>query len=68
MKILITGASNGMNKSGKLITWKKNGFCEIPENAEILDAALQDRLWKLSLDLCGDAETRRIAEELLRRQ
>lgn len=43
-----------LNRSGKLITWKKNTFSELQEDATVLDKELQDRLWNISLDLCGD--------------
>lgn len=53
-----------LKKSGKLITWKKNGFAEIKEDETVLNPELQDRLWKTSLDLCKDDKTTQIADKL----
>ncbi len=53
-------------KSGKFITWKKNEFVEITEDAHILDKEAQDRLWQISLDLCTDAKTTSISHTLHR--
>lgn len=55
-----------LKKSGKLFTWKKDSFSEIREGADILDPANQERLWQISLDLCRDQETSKIAAELVR--
>lgn len=65
--LFLEGQQESLNKSGKLITWKKQAFREIQEKAEILDRGAQQRLWELSLSLTDDAETRQIADELLRR-
>ena len=54
-----------LKRSGKLITASKQGFVE-KADASVLDKELQDRLWKISLDLCNDAETTRIADSLYR--
>ncbi len=43
-----------LKRSGKLITWKKNAFLELQEDEKVLDKELQDRLWNISLELCGD--------------
>ena len=53
------GAS--LNKSGKFITWKKGAFIEIAEDKAVLDKAAQEKLWKISLDLCKDDKTTQIA-------
>lgn len=53
-----------LQRSGKLITWKKNRFTELKEEDFVLDNENQDRLWEKSLELCKDDETRRIAEML----
>ena len=50
-------------RSGKLITWKKDGFIELEEGQEIFDKDLQAKLWKMSTDLCNDERTARIAGE-----
>jgi hypothetical protein len=52
------------NRSGKLITWKKNGFMDLKEEEDVFDPEMQDRLWKISLELCMDEKTTLIAEKL----
>lgn len=53
-----------LKKSGKFITRKKNAFTDIKENAAVLNKEMQDRLWKISLELCADEKTNQIAAEL----
>jgi NAD(P)-dependent dehydrogenase (short-subunit alcohol dehydrogenase family) len=53
-----------LKKSGKLMTWKAGTFVALDEDAVVLDPDSQARLWDLSLELCGDDETRRIAREI----
>lgn len=53
-----------VKKSGRFITWKKDRFVDIKEEAQILNQELQDRLWNISLALCGDKKTNQIAKEL----
>jgi len=53
-----------LRKSGRLITWKSNQFIGIEEDADVLDCGLQDRLWKISLELCYDEKTSQIASSL----
>ena len=53
-----------LKKSGKFITWKKNEFIGIRENINVLNLELQDRLWKISLELCADEKTSQIAANL----
>lgn len=52
-----------LKKSGKFLTWKKNKFIELQQDAAVLDRKMQDRLWDVSLDLCNDAKTTQIAEK-----
>jgi len=54
-----------LKKSGKLITWKKNQFTEVKEDESVFNRELQDRLWKVSLELCKDDKTTQIAEKLI---
>lgn len=56
--------SKSTDRSGKLITWKKNQFIEIPESDTVLNREMQERLWKTSLELCADEKTKRIAKNL----
>jgi hypothetical protein len=53
-----------LKKSGKFITWKSNEFIGIREDMNVLNRELQDRLWKISLDLCEDEKTSQIATSL----
>ena len=53
-----------LKKSGKFITWKKNEFVFIREDNNVLNPELQDRLWKISLELCADEKTSQIAANL----
>jgi hypothetical protein len=53
-----------LNRSGKLITWKKNNFIELDEDKIVFDIEMQDRLWKTSLELCKDEKTTQIANSL----
>ncbi|MFN8255720.1 MAG: SDR family NAD(P)-dependent oxidoreductase [Bacteroidales bacterium] len=53
-----------LKKSGRLITWKSNQFIGIEEDTNVLDRGLQDRLWKVSLELCADEKTSQIAASL----
>ena len=53
-----------LKKSGKFITWRKNKFIEVKQDEVVFDKGMQDRLWKISLDLCKDEETAQIAEKL----
>lgn len=57
--------AESLNKSGKFITWEEGQFIEKAEDEFVLDRETQDRLWKLSLELCDDEETRRISREHL---
>lgn len=52
-----------LKKSGKLITWKDNKFTELEEDKVVFDMELQDKLWKISVDLCKDEKTAQIAEK-----
>ena len=54
--------AQSLQKSGKFLTWKNNAFIEMPPDAYALDKKLQEKLWKISLDLCDDEKTFRIAE------
>lgn len=53
-------------RSGKFITANKQGFIE-KEDPVGSDSASQERLWNISLDLCKDDDTRRIADALCQR-
>ena len=51
-------------KSGKFITWRDNKFIEVKQDYVEFDEGMQERLWKISLDLCKDEKTVQIAEKL----
>jgi short-subunit dehydrogenase involved in D-alanine esterification of teichoic acids len=53
-----------LKKSGKFVTWKKNEFIGMKEEETLFSREVQDRLWKISLELCRDEKTTRIAERL----
>jgi hypothetical protein len=53
-----------LNKSGKTLTWKKGEFIIIKEKNDVLSQILQDKLWELSVELCKDEETSKIAKKL----
>lgn len=53
-----------MEKSGKFISWRNNRFVDLREDEDVLDQELQDRLWDISLGLCGDERTRLVARSL----
>jgi hypothetical protein len=50
-------------KSGKLITWKDKEFTEMKQEKVVFDMEMQDKLWKISVDLCKDEKTAQIAEK-----
>jgi hypothetical protein len=50
-----------LKRSGKLITWKKNEFLDLNEEKVVLNKETQDRLWKISMELCKDEKTSKIA-------
>ena len=54
-----------LKKSGKLITWKAEKFIEMKQENIVFDQEKQDKLWKISLDLCKDEKTNQIAKKLL---
>ena len=53
-----------LGRSGKVITWKKDRFTIVKEKKDVLNQTLQDKLWELSLRLCKDEKTSKIAESL----
>ncbi|OJF92409.1 SDR family NAD(P)-dependent oxidoreductase [Alkalibacterium sp. 20] len=53
-------------KSGKFITLKDDEFVEIKEDMQILNKQLQEKMWKISPDLCADEKTNQISESLFR--
>jgi hypothetical protein len=65
--LFIESQHDSLKKSGKLITWKKNRFIELKEDSAVLDKEMQDKLWRISLDLCADDKTNQISEDLLKK-
>ena len=53
-----------LKKSGKFITWKKNEFIGMNEEETVFNQEIQERLWKISLELCNDELTTRISDHL----
>jgi hypothetical protein len=64
MPLFTEDQGNSILKSGKLLTWKKNQFIELDEDPAVLDKESQDRLWKISIELCADERTTQIAGNL----
>lgn len=58
------GQDESLERSGKLVTAKKGVFIEKAEDLAVLEPATQDKLWRMSLELCADEGTRRIADAL----
>ncbi len=56
--------AESLKRSGKFITWKKNSFIELDEDKIVKDNEMQDKLWKISLELCNDEKTTQIANSL----
>lgn len=53
-----------LKKSGKFVTWKKNEFIRMTEEEIVFNLEIQERLWKISLELCKDEKTIQIANSL----
>lgn len=53
-----------LKRSGKFFTWKKNSFIELDGDVITFDKEMQDKLWKISLELCRDEKTTKIADSL----
>ena len=53
-----------LKRSGQFITWKKNEFIGIKEEETVFNQEIQDRLWRISLELSKDEKTTKIAEKL----
>jgi len=53
-----------LKKSGKFVTWKKNEFIGMKEEETVFNPEFQEKLWKISLELCNDETTARISESL----
>jgi len=53
-----------LKKSGKFVTWKNNEFIGMKEEETVFSREIQERLWKISLELCQDEKTTEIADSL----
>ncbi len=53
-----------LKKSGKFFTWEKELFTEINEDKIVSDKKLQEKMWKISLDLCKDEKSVQNANHL----
>jgi hypothetical protein len=51
-------------RSGKFITWKKNEFMDMKKEETLFSREIQEKLWKISLELCKDDKTTQIADRL----
>jgi len=53
-----------LKKSGKFITWKNKEFIAMKEEETVFNKEMQERLWKISLELSRDEKTTKIANSL----
>jgi hypothetical protein len=53
-----------LRKSGKFITWKNNEFIGMKEEETVFNQYIKERLWEISLELCKDEKTTKIADTL----
>jgi hypothetical protein len=53
-----------LKKSRKFVTWKKNEFIGMKEEETVFNQEMQERLWKISLELCNDETTAKISDSL----
>jgi hypothetical protein len=61
--LFLEDGATSLTRSGRLLTWKDEAFCDF-EPAPMSDPADQERLWRVSLELCDDARTTQIAAAL----
>lgn len=65
--LFVENQQDSMKRSGTFITWKKNQFMDIKEDLAVLNKEMQDKLWKISLELCADEKTNQVAESFQNR-
>ncbi|MFN8240268.1 MAG: SDR family NAD(P)-dependent oxidoreductase [Bacteroidales bacterium] len=53
-----------LGRSGKFVTSKNNRFTGMNEKEMLFKPGYVDKLWKISLDLCNDAATYQVSENL----
>jgi short-subunit dehydrogenase involved in D-alanine esterification of teichoic acids len=53
-----------LKKSGKFVTWKNNEFIGMKEEETVFAREIQEKLWKISLELCNDETTTKISDSL----
>lgn len=62
--LFLEGRDATLAKSGRFLTWKKGAFIDVGKTPASLVPADWEKLWNISLDLCGDEQTRRCADRL----
>lgn len=67
LPLFLESQDESLTRSGDLITSKKATFPKIQESPGVLDFSAQEKLWRISLELCHDAETTRIAADVTAR-
>jgi NAD(P)-dependent dehydrogenase (short-subunit alcohol dehydrogenase family) len=60
--LLVEDAEASASRSGRLVTWEDGEFRDF--EATPADPGDRERLWQLSLELCGDEQTRTLAGRL----
>jgi NAD(P)-dependent dehydrogenase (short-subunit alcohol dehydrogenase family) len=63
--LFVEGPEETAEKSGRLLTWKNDGFTGLDEVPAVLDPEQREKLWRISLELCDDERTRSIAERFV---
>jgi NAD(P)-dependent dehydrogenase (short-subunit alcohol dehydrogenase family) len=62
--LFLEGREASLAKSGRFLTWKNGAFIDAGKNPASFDPGEWERLWNVSLELCGDEQTKRCAERL----
>ncbi len=65
--LFVESAEQTRARSGRFLTSTRGRFCDVEKKLPVVDdPGQQQRLWEVSLQLCGDERTRRAADRLTR--